>query len=130
MSDINRKKFSQFWNIHKGEFIITGNHVERFLAIVDDDFDFYYVCYDGRKLKLYTCVGKLVTLKNKIDTKDYNEFIRLAKLNHYDQLDSTGKHIAEITEELLKEVKLDPDDERNYHCGTNKLVTDICWDLN
>jgi len=130
MSDTNRKYFSQFWNKHKGEFVITSNRIERFLGIVSDDSDYYYLCYNGRNMTLYTCVGSLIILKNKLADKDYNEFIRLAKLNHFDQLDNTKKHVTQLTEELLKEFVADPDDERNYYFGTNKLVTDICWDLN
>lgn len=83
----------------KGQFVITdGWKIERLVGIGDDKEDWYYLTYDGRKLKWNTCVGKLVQLKGKIEDKDYNEFIRLAKLNHYDQF-------PEIREKVIEELE-------------------------
>jgi len=126
----------EFWNNHKGEHVITSSYkVERFLAIVSDDTDWYYLTYDGRKFTLHSCVGMLFVLKDKIDQKNYDYFIRLAKLNHLDQdkniLGQNSEiHKKTLTDNLLKEIYIDPDDERSYYFGTNKLITDICWDLN
>jgi len=70
----------------KGQFVITASwEVERLVGIGDDGEDWYYLTYDGRKLKWNTCVGRLMPLKGKLDDKDYNELVRIAKLNHYDQ---------------------------------------------
>jgi hypothetical protein len=109
------------WEEHKGEFVLTQSHtLERFIAIGDDSEDYYYVTYDGRRIMWNSCVGKLIYLKGKIDDKDYQEFIRLAKLNHLDQADenyteeSANKHREDITK-----------------IGENHLyLTEICWDLN
>ena len=69
----------------KGQFVITSSwKIERLVGIGDDKEDWYYLTYDGRKLKWNSCVGRLMPLKGKLDDKDDNELIRIAKLNHYD----------------------------------------------
>jgi len=89
----------------KGQFVITDSwKIERLVGIGDDKEDWYYLTYDGRKLKWNTCVGRIVPLKGKIDDKDYNEFIRMAKLNHYDQF-------PEIREEAIKELETVQNDD-------------------
>ncbi len=136
--DNNREIFINMFNEHKGEFVIDGNkRVNRFVGLIDDYHNYYYVIYTGRKFELQTCVGSLVFLKNKIDDKDYNEFIRLAKLNHYDQ---PTFHCIKPTDEKYQEVlqfniqhKKELIDELLQDNGiyTNKLmVNEICWDLN
>jgi len=106
--------------------VLTQSHtLERFIAIGDDGDDYYYVTYNGRKLTWNSAVGKLIYLKGKIDDYDYNNFIRLAKLNHWDQpehyrmvyddWDGSDTHKREC-EELDSEI--------------DKLITDVCWDLN
>lgn len=118
------------WEEHKGEFVLTQSHtLERFIAIGDDEEDYYYVTYDGRRVMWNSCVGKLIYLKGKIDEGDYNEFIRLAKMNHYDQDDlwlprtdeekAQQKHYAKKHKQKMEKEE-----------GTNKYLTDICWDLN
>jgi len=41
-------------------------------------------------LKWNSCVGSIIKLKGKIDDDAYNEFERIAKLNHYDKLIGNG----------------------------------------
>lgn len=116
----------EFENL-KGQFVITASwQIERLVAIGDDDQDYYYVTYNGRKLTWNTCVGKLVPLKGKLDDVDYNEFVRLAKLNHFDQATLWGNsesdesrlaveaHIAELL--ALSE--------------SDRFLTPVCFDLN
>ena len=120
------ERLREEWENHKGEFVLTQSHkLERFISIGDDGDDYYYVTYDGRKITWNSAVGKLVYLKGKIVDDDYNEFIRLAKLNHWDQI-STWSNGREQDEELVKEhrKKLTTHDDEN-----NKYLTDICWDL-
>lgn len=70
----------------KGQFVITDSwKVERLVAIGEDQLDYYWITYDGRRLYWHTCVGRVVPLKGHLREKDYNEFVRLAKLNHFDQ---------------------------------------------
>jgi hypothetical protein len=75
----------------KGQFVITSSwKIERLVAIGEDEHDYYYVTYNGRKLKWNTGVGRLMKLKGKLDDKDYNELVRIAKLNHFDQITIWG----------------------------------------
>ncbi len=114
------------WEEHKGEFVLTQSHrLERFIAIGDDGDDYYYVTYNGKEITWNSAVGKLIYLKGKIDDYDYDNFIRLAKLNHWDQpehyqmvydnWDNSDTHKREC-EELNSEI--------------DKFITDVCWDLN
>lgn len=90
----------------KGQFVITSSwEIERLVGIGDDKEDWYYLTYDGRKLKWNSCVGGLMPLKGKLDDKDYNELIRIAKLNHYDQYDKireqTIKELHKVKDEIV-----------------------------
>ena len=127
-SNLNRilKEFEEL----KGQFVITNSWtIERLVAIGDDDMDYYYITYDGRKLTWNTCVGKLVRLKNKIDEKDYNDFIRLAKMNHFDQ-----ENLWLPKEEEQKEKILRLNREHKLEITTlsepNRFLTEVCWELN
>jgi len=114
---------------NQGQFVIMSNKVVRLVAIAEDDMDYYYVTYDGRKIHWHSCVGSYTVLKNKIDDKDYNELIRLAKLNHYDQDDfhmpsseedkSQQKYYATEHKQKMEKVE-----------GENRYLTSFCWDLN
>jgi hypothetical protein len=71
----------------KGQFVITQSwKVERLVAIAEDEHDYYYITYNGRKLKFHTCVGRIIPLRGKLDDDHYNEFERIVDLNHYDRL--------------------------------------------
>jgi len=95
----NLPKILEQYEKLKGQFVITDSwKIERLIGIGDDGEDWYYLTYDGRKLNWSSCVGRVMPLKGKIDDKDYNEFIRIAKLNHYDQF-------SEIHEQTIKELK-------------------------
>lgn len=87
----NKKLILDEFEKLKGQFVITMDwKVERLVAIAEDDMDYYYITYNGRKLRWNTCVCRIVPLKGKIDDDDYNEFERLADLNHYDRLIGNG----------------------------------------
>lgn len=116
---------------HKGEFVITDNwDVQRLVAIGSDNWDYYYVMYDGRKFTWFTCVGWFIPLKGKIDNKYYNEFIRIAKLNSFDQVTLWG-HTEE--NEKINERKVAIQEHKTELMkltGSNKFLTEVCWDLN
>jgi len=90
MSDTLTTLKNQFEQ-HKGEYIIVNDRVERFVGIGSDSEDYYYLTYNGKQLKWNHCLSGFVVLKGKIDNKDYNEFIRLAKLNDYHYLIAENK---------------------------------------
>lgn len=114
---------------NKGQFIIMGNKVVRLIAIGEDTEDYYYVTYDGRTSHWHSCVGSYIVLKNKIDDKDYNEFIRLAKLNHYDQ---TTFFSPQTEEEKKKQSEFATEHKKwmEHEEGENRYLTPFCWDLN
>lgn len=114
---------------NKGQFVIMHDKVVRLVAIAQDEDDYYYVSYDGRKIIWHSCVGSYTVLKNKIDDKDYNELIRLAKINHFDQDDFLmpsreedkvqQKKFAEGHKQEMEKVE-----------GQDVYLTPFCWDLN
>lgn len=114
---------------NRGQFVIMHDKVVRLVAIAQDDMDYYYVSYDGRNVVWHSCVGSYTVLKNKIDDKDYNELIRLAKINHFDQDDflmpsseedkSQQKHYAKKHRQKMETVE-----------GSDKYITPFCWELN
>ena len=106
---------------HKGQFVITESwEIERLIAIGDDEDDYYYITWNGRKSTWNTCVGKIIPLKGCIPDKDYNEFIRLAKLNHWDQKDVwNNKKEPELIRRTVEKTK-----------GKDKYLTEVCWELN
>ncbi len=113
------------WEVHKGEFVLTQCHkLARFIAIGDDGDDLYWVTYNGREITWNSAVGKLIYLKGKIDDYDYANFIRLAKLNHWDQID-VWKGFESANERVNHHRKL-----ITTHDEGNNYLTDICWDLN
>ena len=83
--DSNLQIFTREFEELKGQIILCHDHTYRFIGLADDDEDYYYVLYDGRKLHLTTCLSRITPLKGYIKDADYKEMIRLAKLNHYDQ---------------------------------------------
>lgn len=125
--DSNLKIILEEFEEMKGQFVITdfGWHVERLIAISMDDFDYYYVTYDGRKITFNTCVGKVIQLKGKIDDSAYNGFIRIAQLNHFDQSEcwmyewERRKEDIENHKHEIADLKL-----------PNEFLTEVCWDLN
>jgi hypothetical protein len=111
----------------KGQFVINASwEIERLVAVGEDEWDYYWITYDGRKLKWNTCVGGLMPLKGHLRDKDYAELVRLAKLNHFDQATVWGNrnpeeaqafnqnHIAEL-------LQLPPD---------HMFLTQVCLELN
>lgn len=126
--DNNRKLILAEFDSLKGQFVITGSHnIERLVAVGSDDMDYYWITYNGRKLKWSSCVGRIMPLKGHLRDKDYKELVRLAKLNHYDQealwgrdsseegLDFSNKHKELLVCEIGE---------------TDEFITDICWDIN
>jgi hypothetical protein len=110
----------------KGQFVINASwEIERLVAIGEDEWDYYWITYNGRKLTWNTCVGRLMPLKGHLQDKDYNELVRLAKLNHYDQVTFWGNKEPEIANEY----KIQHKQEMAKTEGTEKFLTDFCWDL-
>ena len=101
MSQDNLTIITNEFNQLKGQFVICSDRVYRLIGIADDDEDWYYALYDGRRITLHSCVGRVIPLKDYIQQKDYDEMIRIAKLNHYDQIED---EFADFIEQHKKEV--------------------------
>ena len=110
----------------KGQMVICSNRVFRFIGIADDGDDYYYVLYDGRRITLHSCVGSITRLKGYILDRDYNEMVRLAKLNHFDQPTLWGN---EVSEETIKSSEDHKAEITNWSQET-KFIVGPCWDLN
>jgi hypothetical protein len=111
----------------KGQFVINACwEIERLIAVGEDEMDYYWITYNGRKLKWNTCVGGLMPLKGHLRDKDYAELIRLAKLNHYDQAtlwsNSEPEKFQEACDNHIKDLLTLPEDHR--------FLTTVCLDLN
>ncbi len=130
MSD-NKKLILKEFESLKGQFVIACDwKIKRLIGVIEDDMDYYWVLYDGRNYSLDSCLCKLVKVKGKIDKKDYNEFVRLAYLNHFDLIpheisdDDKQKEIEFIINHkhsIISEI---------IGSGENRLISDVCWELN
>ena len=112
------------FNKYKGQFVISGMfEIVRLVAIGYDKWDYYYVCYNGKELKWHTCVGRIMPLKGYLTNEDYNEIVRIAKLNDYDQVDlKMNGNMNEFLDTLEKYIAEEYD-------KSSKFITDFCWDL-
>lgn len=108
---------------YKGQFVIPDNwKVERLVAVSEDEWDYYWVTYNGRDLSFHTCVGGFIPLKNYIENEDYNRLVYQAKLNHYDQFDlETNGNINEFLKSVDKYIEKE--------CPNETFLTDFCWEL-
>ncbi len=65
----------------KGQLVLSHYKVYQLIGIGEDEYDFYWLLYDGRKVQWATCVGSITQLKDKIDKRDYDDMVRIAELN-------------------------------------------------
>lgn len=118
----NLDKILEEFSKYGGEFVITRrNTVERLIAVLEDEIDYCYVYFNGREFSFDSCLCKFIPLKNKIDDDDYNTLVRLAKLNHIDQICSTNS-LSQYIEVIGKF------ETRLLTYGT--IHSRIQWDLN
>jgi hypothetical protein len=129
--DENLKGILEEFNRLKGQFVITDSWtIERLIAIGEDDWDYYYITYDGRKTRWHTCAGKIIPLKSYLRNKDYESLIRTAKLNHHDQMSIfNGRETKERKKEILEFVDLHKKNITEIN-SPDVYLTEICWDLN
>lgn len=113
---------------YKGQHVISNDTVYRFIGIVDDTEDYYYCLYDGRQLRLHSCVGSIVPLKGFIQDKHYNEFIRMAQLNHFDQVTLFSVEDKEKMKEFNKQHKAEL--VESVEKNGDKFLAGPCWELN
>lgn len=104
--DTNLEIFQEIFDNLKGELVICDFSVYRLIAMVEDEYDYYYLLFDGKELYLFSCLINLIRLKNQIDDEDYSEMTRLVKLNHPDQPGFHGitEELTTLNEEFKKEI--------------------------
>jgi len=125
----NKKLLIKQFEENCGQFVIMGNDVVRFIGIAEDDMDYYYVTYDGRKINWHSAVGSYTVLKGKIDEKDYNHLIHVAKLNHFDQ-DDFFSPSTEEEKEKRKLFAISHKLEISKVSGYDKYIVPLHWELN
>ena len=126
MEDNKTLILREFENL-KGQFVITsGWDIERLIAVGEDDMDYYWITYNGRKLHWNTCVGRVMPLKGYLREEDYNELVRIAQLNHFDQSTIWSNKNPEEAEQFNRQHK----HELMQLPESEKFLTDLCWDLN
>lgn len=110
----------------KGQFVITASwKIERLVAVGEDDQDYYWITYNGREFTWNTCVGRIMPLKGHLLDRDYAELVRLAKLNHYDQVTIWGNKNPEEAQQF----NLSHKSELTQIKEPDRFLTDVCWDL-
>jgi hypothetical protein len=124
----NKKIILEEFESLKGQLVIAGDwKVKRLIAVVEDAMDYYWLFYDGRKFSLDSCLCRVVQLKGRIEDGDYNEFVRIAYLNHWDIISFEKEDSYNFCEAHKEEIVLDLlKDQENK----NSLITEMCWELN
>ncbi len=95
------------FNELKEQLVICDyNQVKRFIGVGEDNLDYFYIFWNGRVLSYSSPLCPVISLKGKIDDKDYNELIRIANLNHYDLINNCEMK-KEVEEKIRKEILQD-----------------------
>jgi len=130
--DKNKQHTLDIFEKLKGQHILISNSVLRFIGIGEDDDDYLYILWDGRKVSYHTILERMTELKGKIDDKDYNEIVRLSKLNHIDsqylctvcKSDEEKQKNKDFSMSIKKDIEKEISQIREL-----KLLADICWEI-
>lgn len=90
----------------KGQHILASDTVYRLIGLLDGSDDYYWILYDGRNISYTTCLQRLMRLKDRLLDEDYNEILRIAKLNDYDLVlpeDDSNKFKSDILKSVLSD---------------------------
>jgi len=128
---MSKKSIIEEFEKYKGQSVIAScdYKVYRLIAVADDDFDYYWVFWDGRKTMWQSCCGGFIPLKGKIDDKHYNEIKRIAKINHHDSPELWSIKDEKEKKKLLK-LNTSAKKEVEKLKGKDKYLTKVCWDMN
>jgi len=99
----NKDIFLNIFEELKGQHILSSDKVYRLIGLLDDSEDYYWILYDGRNILYASCGCRLMRLKNRLSDEDYNEILRIAKLNDYDLI-MPEEYLSEFKNTILKEV--------------------------
>lgn len=124
--DNNLELILSFFNEHRGQFVLVDKIVYRLIAVATDDFDYYWVLYNGRKLRWTTCLTNIVPLKNTFKDGDYQILATSSKLNDFDQVEYWGhknlQEAAKFREEHIKEITFTEGKDSRY-------MTELEWNI-
>ena len=127
---VNKTRILEEFEGLKGQIVMfMYSKPERLVAVGMDEWDYYWIGYDGRELKWHTCLERIVPLKGYIRDSDYQEMVRLASINHYDQPNLWMPK----DDEKIKTTKVFNDQHKREVVVLgegDELLTEICWDLN
>lgn len=119
MIDNNLKLFTEEFEKLKGQFVLRNNRAERLIGLFSNDWDYYWVFLTGEGLRLVSGLCRITQLKDKINTNDYNDMIRVARLNDFDLIDGIDKEYVEnLKQELISEL------------GDGEMILGAYWDVN
>lgn len=123
MIDNNLKIFTEEFEKLKGQFVLCNNRAERLIGLFSDDWDYYWVLYTDEGLRLVSGLFRITQLKDKIDSNDYNDMVRVAKLNDFDLVEGVDKEYVENLKQQLI-------DNLNGGEGDGEMILGPCWDIN
>lgn len=106
--------------------------MHRFIGIAEDEYDYLYITWDGRKIDYHIILCHFIPLKNKIDDDDYDVMVHLSKINHLDSIDLFMPKDDAAKSELMKLNTICKYDVEN-EIKNNKNITmlsELCWDFN
>jgi hypothetical protein len=122
-TDTNLEIFLEEFEKLKGQHIIVDFlKIERFIAIADGGDDWYYITFDGKDIHWHSCVGHIIPLRGHLLYNDYEYIIRIARLNHMDQLCLKNNEYQLFLDAVNTEISQYPSD--------HKFMTELCWELN
>lgn len=122
----NLKIFKSEYNRMKGQFVIYEyQKVGRFMAIISDQYDYYYLIFDGKRFECISCVTAIFKLKGKIAKHEYERLIYLAKNNHYDFI---LNDYCEVFKNNISRCKVDA--LTGIDLSKMDYETPIYWELN
>jgi len=124
--DNNLQLFLSFFNEHKGQFVISDKVIYRLVGVATDEWDYYWVLYNGKKLSWITCLMNLIPLKGCLNVKDYNMMVKSSQLNDFDQVMYWGhKNLGEakeFREQHIKEITSLGNKDSRY-------MTELVWEI-
>ena len=132
--DSNLKHTLDIFDNHKGEIVLIEGTVQRFIGIAEDEDDYLYIMWDGRKkTTCHTILSHIVLLKGFIKDDDYEMFVNIAKLNDLTCMDlskiASEKSRVEATSMIIQLkadelIKLNTRGDRGF-----KMLSELYWDL-
>ncbi len=117
---------NQFKN-YQGQFVIVNSQVFRFIGVAEDDFDYYWIFYNGKDVILNSCLITLIPLKGFIREFDYFTLVNSAKLRHLDQVnlfDTNG------SVETLSFNQSHRDEMTNKINANYSILNGLVWEIN